>query len=288
LSGYGADGLGTHYKGLYVRKRSNDFDMTTPTPTCLYRWSLEGNRQGSFGEGAMPYMEMRYAEVLLNFAEAACGAGHPDEAIQVLKDIRKRAGYTNEEESYGLDLAALAVDRGKLFGAILYERQIELAFEGKRFDDMRRWLLWDGGVNFGQIEGAPASWTLSGFGGNTCTYLGVQPFNGKRRDNCEISAKTFAEEAQDKDPITTRPVALDLKTDLRTQFSALADFYNANLTRKHRRGDEAGKVVTFKPKCYFIGFTSGAQDNNNTLLQTVGWADVVHGNINGTFDPLAE
>jgi hypothetical protein len=288
LSGYGADGLGTHYKGLYVRKRSNDFDMTTPTPICLYRWSLEGNRHGSFGEGAMPYMEIRYAEVLLNFAEAACGANHPDEAIQVLKDIRKRAGYTNEVENYGLDVATLAADRGKLFGAILYERQIELAFEGKRFDDMRRWLLWDGGVNFGQVEGAPASWTLSGFGSNTCTYLGVQPFNGKRRDNFEISTKVFADEAQGKDPITTRPAALDLKTDLSTQFSALANFYEANLTRKHRRGDEAGKVVTFKPKYYFIGFTSGAQNNNNTLLQTIGWADVVHGNINGTFDPLAE
>ncbi|WP_243349250.1 RagB/SusD family nutrient uptake outer membrane protein [Parabacteroides sp. FAFU027] len=287
-SGYGADGLGLNYKGVYIRKRSDDFDMTTPIPTLLYRWSLE-NKQGPFGEGAMPWMEIRYAEVLLNFAEAACGAGHPDEAIQALKDIRKRASLpAGTDGLYGLS-SDLASDRGKLFGAILYERQIELAYEGKRFDDMRRWLLWDGGAAFNQIAGVPTSWTLTGFGGNTCTYLGVEPLNGKRRDNIEITAKATAEEAQGKDPIkTNRPAAMDLKTDLSTQTNALVTFYTTYLMRKTRQGDEAGKVVSFKPQYYFIGLTSGAQTNNVTLLQTIGWADVLHGNINGTFDPLAE
>jgi hypothetical protein len=289
-SGYGADGLGLNYKGVYVRKRSNDFDMTTPTPTCLYRWSLVDNRQGSFAEGAMPWMEIRYAEVLLNFAEAACGVGgatQMNEAVDALKQIRARVGYTTAN-NYGLD-ADLSSNRAKLFAAILYERQIELAYEGKRFDDMRRWLLWDGGANFGQIEGAPSSWTLTGFSGNTCTYLGVEPFNGKRRDNLEITAKVFANEAQGADPIkASRPAAINLRTDLSTQTDALVNFYNANLIRKTRQGDEAGKVVSFKPNYYLLGLTNGAQTNNITLLQTIGWADVLHGNINGTFDPLAE
>lgn len=289
LSGYGADGLGLQYKGVYVRKRSNDFDMKTPSPTCLYRWSLEGNRQGSFGEGAMPFMEIRYAEVCLNYAEAACGAGYPAEAVQVLVDLRKRAGYTNEAENYGLDVAALTSDRGKLFGAILYERQIELAYEGKRFDDMRRWLLWDGGTQFSRINGAPVSWTLSGFGGNTCSYLGVEPFNGKRRDNFELSAKTFAEEKQGNDPISSsRPAAIDLRDDLGTQFDALANFYNDNLIRKKRRGDQISKYINYQARYYLVGLTKGAQTNNVTLLQTIGWEDSVRGNINGTFDPLAE
>lgn len=293
LGGHGADMLGQNYRGVYVRKRSNDFDMTTPAPTCLYRWpaSSSENRQGAFGEGAMPHIEIRYAEVLLNLAEAACGLDRPAEAIQILKDIRARAGYSTDiaGADYGLDVAALTGDRGKLFGAILYERQIELAYEGKRFDDMRRWLLWDGGADFGQIEGAPATWTLSGFGGNTCTYLGVTPFNGQRRDNIELHAKATATEADGSDPIkNNRPAPLDLKNDLTGQFDALATFYDTYLTRKVRRGDEIGKVVTFLPKYYFIGLTSGAQTNNITLEQTIGWADVVHGNINGTFDPLAE
>ncbi|MDR0541229.1 MAG: RagB/SusD family nutrient uptake outer membrane protein [Dysgonamonadaceae bacterium] len=289
-SGYGADKLNLNYRGVYVRKRSNDFDMT-PASTCLYRWpsTASENRQGAFGEGAMPHMEIRYAEVLLNLAEAACGSDRPSEAIQILKDIRKRAGYTNEAQNYGLDVAILTGDRGKLFGAILYERQIELAYEGKRFDDMRRWLLWDGGVNFGQVNGAPSTWTLSGFAGNTCTYLGVEPFNGKRRDNFELVANIIAPEAQGSDPlVANRPAPIDLKNDLSGQFSGLATFYTSHLKRKTRIGDEVGKVVTFQPKYYFIGLTKGAQENNITLLQTIGWEDVNNGSTNGTFDPLAE
>jgi hypothetical protein len=294
LGGHGADMLGQNYRGVYVRKRSNDFDMTTPAPTCLYRWpksASENRGNAAFNEGAMSHMEIRYAEVLLNFAEAACGSEHTAEAIQILKDIRARAGYdiSITGPDYGLDVAALSADRGKLFGAILYERQIELAYEGKRFDDMRRWLLWDGGANFSQVEGAPASWTLSGFGGNTCSFLGVEPFNGKRRDNIEFRANATAAEADGQDPIlASRPAPLDLKNDLNAQFTNLAAFYDSYLTRKVRRGDEIGKVVTFLPKYYFIGLTSGAQTNNISLLQTIGWADVVHGNINGTYDPLAE
>jgi len=284
-SGYGADGLGLSYKGMYIRKRSNDFDMNAPQPITLYRWSLEGNRQGSFGEGAMPYMEIRYAEVMLNLAEAACGIDQGAEALEILRDIRKRVGYTGD---CGLD-GSLASDRGKLFGAILYERQIELAYEGKRFDDMRRWLLWDGGVNMSQIADAPSSWTLSGFGGNTCAYLGVQPFNGKRRDNFELTSKLNSNESQGEDPIiANRPAAIDLKFDLTTQTAELAAFYDNYLLRKVRRGDQLNKYVNYKPEYYLIGLTEGAQIANIALAQTIGWTDIRAGSTAGSFDPLAE
>ena len=105
---------------------------------------------------ATPYMEIRFAEVVLNLAESACGIGKKDDAVELLKDIRERVGYTGD---CGLAVAELKADRDKLFSAILYERQIELAYEGKRFDDMRRWMLWND--DFG-----------------TCTRLGVEPLNG--------------------------------------------------------------------------------------------------------------
>lgn len=294
-TGFGADKLGNNAKGIYVRKRSNDFDLSAGlNSVALYRWpsSSSENRQGAFGEGAFPHMEMRYAEVLLNFAEAACGYGKLDEAFSALKRIRTRAGYDPAIAGADLGLNSGA-NRAEMFAAILYERQIELAYEGKRFDDMRRWLLWDGGANFSQVEGAPSSWILTGFGGNTCNFLGVEPFNGKRRDNLVLRTKATAPEAHDQDPIkNARPTAaLDLKrsfSDQTTVINNLVDFYNVNLVRKTLRGDQINKTIYFPPKNYIIGLTSGAQQNNQTLKQTIGWADFMNSNANGTFDPLAE
>ena len=42
-----------------------------------------------------------------------------------------------------------------MLAAVLYERQIELAYEGKAFDDLRRWMLFDGGTE--TFEGEPSS-----------------------------------------------------------------------------------------------------------------------------------
>ncbi len=67
----------------------------------------------------------RYAEVLLNYAEAAFELGKPEDALTAVNLIRARAG-----------IAALgSVDRQK----IRNERKVELAFEGHRYWDLRRW-----------------------------------------------------------------------------------------------------------------------------------------------------
>lgn len=59
-----------------------------------------------------------------------------DEVYTVLKDIRKRAGITaNEDGLYGLKAN---MSQQELIEAVLYERRIELAYEGKRFWDMMR------------------------------------------------------------------------------------------------------------------------------------------------------
>ena len=294
-TGYGADGLGNNNKSVYIRKRTDDYAVNT-TPLYIYE---DATSTRAFQYSGAPYMEIRYAEVLLNFAEAACGVGQFAEAVDALKQIRQRVGYTGD---CGFD-ASISSDRAKLFAAILYERQIELAYEGKRFDDMRRWLLWDGGVGQAALN---SSWTVTGFGGNTCTYLGVTPLNGQRRTGVEVTVATSIGQATERDgndPILAasiaRPAALNLMRDdvihilgtsgTNSPVEKLYDLYNTNLNRKTTRVDgDPQYVISFQPKYYFIGFKTNMQSMNVTLLQTIGWPDLNKGNAPGTYDPIAE
>jgi len=85
--------------------------------------------------------EIRYAEVLFNFAEAANETGNSSEAVQVLKDLRARAGIEpGVDGMYGL---RSNMSREALREAILKEKYIEMAFEGKRFWDLRRHRMLD-------------------------------------------------------------------------------------------------------------------------------------------------
>lgn len=91
------------------------------------------------------WMEIRYAEVLLNLAEAANGVNKPAEAYDELKAIRQRAGIeAGDDNMYGL---TAGMTRADLFNTILDERLYEFAFEGKRFWDLRRWKLFETKLN---------------------------------------------------------------------------------------------------------------------------------------------
>lgn len=91
---YGADGLLNDVKGFYVRKRSDDRDVN-----AIARYVYD-EKSGGFTRSAAPYMEIRYAEVLLNYAEAACNAGEMGVAVDQLQKIRARVGY-KAENNYG-------------------------------------------------------------------------------------------------------------------------------------------------------------------------------------------
>ncbi|MCI1681239.1 MAG: RagB/SusD family nutrient uptake outer membrane protein [Bacteroides sp.] len=289
---YGADNLLSNKKGMYVRKRSDDLDVNS---SSLYAWAGT-DTNGGFIYSAAPYIEIRYAEVLLNYAEAACGAGHMSEAVEQLQKIRARVGYT-AEDNYGLQ-PDLSSDQAACMSAILYERQIELAYEGKRFDDLRRWMLFDGGTS--KADGAPDTWTLTGWGGNTCTYLGFKQLNGQRRENMEFRIQDsygVGGTTVDSDPLVqagvVRAAAVDYRKELTSQLESLKDFYTQNFVRKLKRGDgydqnHVDETMLFYPKYYFLGFAQGAQSSNKDLQQTIGWEDYNNAGANGTFDPLAE
>lgn len=85
------------------------------------------------------WMEIRYAEVLLNQAEAAAELGKlgvGDESYANLIKIRTRAGIAPGTGGlYGL---TAGMNREQMVNAIMLERAVEQAFEGKRFWDLRR------------------------------------------------------------------------------------------------------------------------------------------------------
>ncbi len=115
--------------GLYGRKWLN------PDPSF----------QPGEGKSAQPFILMRYADVLLNAAEAAvelalAGEPSPDEAdlLQVatdaVNDIRERAGAAQ----LGAKIAATEAGRN----IVRKERRKELALEHKTKWDLRRWRVW--------------------------------------------------------------------------------------------------------------------------------------------------
>jgi len=86
---------------------------------------------------------LRLADVYLMYAEAAAqAAGSPTgkssnfskTAVEAINTVRERAGVGNVADQYLASLDAFMSE-------VRRERAVELAFEGHRFNDLRRWLL---------------------------------------------------------------------------------------------------------------------------------------------------
>ena len=75
------------------------------------------------------WIEMRFAEIILNYAEACLELGETREATDYINMIRNRAGLPNFT--------------GDIQKALRYERQMEFVFESIRWYDIRRWKILD-------------------------------------------------------------------------------------------------------------------------------------------------
>jgi len=114
--------------GFYCRKALN----LTYTPYYTERSSTD-------------WVEIRFAEVLLNFAECAAELNKSDEAYAMIKLIRQRAGIIpGAKGMYGLKEA---MTHDELIKAVMLERKIEFAFEGKRYWDLRRRRMFEAELN---------------------------------------------------------------------------------------------------------------------------------------------
>jgi starch-binding outer membrane protein, SusD/RagB family len=91
---------------------------------------LDPNNDAQYVSQSVTWRFIRYAEVLLNYAEACIELGEDDEARKYINMIRKRAGLPDVTES-GNELRQLYRN----------ERRIEFAFEDHRIYDVRRWVI---------------------------------------------------------------------------------------------------------------------------------------------------
>ena len=122
-------------------------ELNSPTATGFYcRKAVKASNTPYFAEhGSTDWVEIRFAEVLLNYAECATEMDKISEAYEILKRIRNRAGILpGDNGMYGLDEN---MNAEQMLDAIMLERKIEFAFEGKRYWDLRRRRLFADELN---------------------------------------------------------------------------------------------------------------------------------------------
>lgn len=265
-----ADNIGGN-SSVKVRKMSADEKMAS----------------SSYALSGVDFMEYRFAELLLNIAESYAGVGDFSKCSEYLGRIRKRAGIPQGSNNYGIGTLS---SKPKAFESCLYERSVELAYEGKRFFDISRWMLYEGGPS-GRV--------------NTCTYLGVAPLNGTARTGLyyyvvnEDNQTYFGED----DPFlfvegnvndifwTERPtVANPDDPNFAQQLAELKPFYQKYLRQfKYNLWDKEDGLpatITWKEKCYIFGLNKSTLTYNAPYLeQNTGWSGVSDSEM-GKFDPL--
>lgn len=125
----------------------------------------ENNTNLTMNRSSQSWIEMRYAEIILINAEAKLGIGDIEGAKQALNTLRTVREVGNTP----------AATSAELFEAIKRERMVELAFEGHRYWDLRRWRIAHTVLNERRMTGHVVSPLGNGF-----TYDVVSADNADR------------------------------------------------------------------------------------------------------------
>jgi starch-binding outer membrane protein, SusD/RagB family len=250
---------GANTSGIYMRKATNP----------------EASSADNFAVSGLDVMEIRFAEVIMNLAESAIGIGNIMEGLSGIMAIRERAGVENLDGAYGV---GTGLGRDEAFAAVLNERKVELAFEGQRYWDLRRWMLFDD--TYG-----------------TVSRLGMEPIQGMRRSGVYIVVKDGSGNPYrgSKDPLIPDgsgavPV-LDRAPESYPDGIENEEEYLDYLYDNHFEVivkddlDPSNWIYTWFDQYYFFGLNSDILSASPYLEQTKGWNSI---NGDGTFDPLVE
>ncbi|MCD2425085.1 RagB/SusD family nutrient uptake outer membrane protein [Niabella pedocola] len=122
------------------KKQSRIYSVTGYYTKKLVNWNLVVS-QISLTVESYPWPVMRLSDLYLLYAEALNESGNTTAALPYLNQIRERAGLKSVETSW----SAYSNNPTKYLSAdglreiIRQERSVEMAFEGSRFWDLRRW-----------------------------------------------------------------------------------------------------------------------------------------------------
>jgi starch-binding outer membrane protein, SusD/RagB family len=149
-------------KTIYT-KPGTDPDIADPdeyapgssaSPTGYYLRKYYDPKHGTNFSSGLNMILIRYADVLLMYAEAKAELGQMNEAVwnQTIRRLRTRAGFT-DQAALGFNAGAGNAEQIKI---VRNERRTELAMEGLRIFDIRRWKIaenvlngWAHGAQFG-------------------------------------------------------------------------------------------------------------------------------------------
>ena len=119
------------------RDNMNPGEKQTVTGYFIRKYLQENNADFDDKGSDQFWIEMRYAEVLLNLAEALAEQDYSknqDDALEALNEVRRRVDLPERTTQE-------APDKDSFMKLLRKERICELAFEGFRYWDLRRWRL---------------------------------------------------------------------------------------------------------------------------------------------------
>lgn len=127
--------------GIYADGVQYYYNMTSECLAFTTKYDDVTNKATENADANWPFL--RYADVLLVYAEAENELGHPDEALTYLNKVRQRSNASD-----GVLTGNGALDtQEKMRSAIIEERAKEFACEGDRRWDLIRWGIYLDAMN---------------------------------------------------------------------------------------------------------------------------------------------
>lgn len=250
---YPLEGNGARRQWTYTGGEATTSDKTSTTGFYSRKYVDPTINGAERDKTYTDWIELRYAEVLLNLAEAAVEYQGDESQVTMdcLKALRERAGIEpGADGNFGIK----SNPAYSMLEVVMNERRVELAFEGKRFWDLRRRNMFthDLGGKHLKLNG----WKKSG-SGYTFTLTGITTTNFNAiRDNLPVDSvyKYF-----NMSPKSTGPLV-----------KAIA--YKTYTTEEELIGKEDRSYN-------FFDIPQSILTRSPALKQTIGWA-------NGVFNPF--